>query len=238
MINKKRIRTLLRKTADKFISVRSMMPLLKWKQKETAQLLDYLEAQGYIEPSAIGQGGYWQISMRGRVLAHSVLVREFKADTINRHLDALLARAREVNESTRFPDRITCIKVISPYPVAQRSTGINIAYCLSRKDITEEAYQEAAHKLRAAYGGTFGNILDYHTYPAKAIARFLQSGSKVLKLHEYNAQDLMLLQGHIVLDTLARQQQCVINPAFIYTSKCNISNRSSYVWKILIKPDW
>ncbi|MNL84266.1 hypothetical protein D3C87_2121850 [compost metagenome] len=66
--------------------------------------------------------------------------------------------------------------------------------------MTEEAYQEAAHKLKAAYSGTFGNILHYHTYPAKAVARFLQSGSKVLKLHEYNAKALMQLQGHIVLE--------------------------------------
>lgn len=174
------------------------MSLLKWKKKEVSELLVYLQEQGYIEASDIGEA-YWQISMRGRVLAHSIVAREFKVDTLNQHLDALVERAKEINSAARFPDYIICLKIIGPYPINCRGTGIRIAYATARKNITEEAYDIAADQLRAAHTGTFGNLTQYYTYPLKAIERYLKSGSKVLKLHTYTAEEINMLEGHIVI---------------------------------------
>ncbi len=198
MINQKRIRTLLRQTEHKFITVRSTMSVLKMTKQETIELLLYLEEQGYIEASGI-EDSHWQVSMRGRVLANSVVTREFKADTLQQHLNALLQRANEINESDRFPDRITCIKIIGAYPIDRDGPAMRIAYTTTRKNISTVTYRDVANRLRAAHIDNFGNIVKYHTYPLEALRLFLKSQSKVLKLQAYAAQDIQELVGHILL---------------------------------------
>lgn len=197
MINQKQIRTLLRKTANKFISVPIAMQLLKLKKRETLEALSYIEANGFIEKSEVDKE-YWILSARGKLLIHKVFSREFKVETLRKHIDNLLERTEIVNTLAKFPHCITCIKVIGPYPIDNRSKGVLIAYALNRKQITENQYNEAANKLRKEYKGTFGNIPEYLDYPHKAIKRFLQSRSKVLKLREYSATDIKRLEGHII----------------------------------------
>lgn len=182
---------------DRFISVRSTMSKFNWDKKETIEHLNFLEEQGYIEKSEIDEA-YWQISVRGRVLTSRVFPMEFKMKTLNKHLAMLMERVKEVNSSNKYPYSIKFLKVISQYPIENQGTGIKIAFCLDRKLISEKEYEEAAQKLREEYKGYFGNIVDNVYYPHKAIADFLKSKSKILRIREYSEKEIMDLEGHIV----------------------------------------
>lgn len=200
MINQKQIRALLKKMETKFITAPTVSRMLKLNTRKATEMLISLEAEGYIEQTSID--GYWIISLRGKLLVHKKFEREFKVDTLRQQLKDLLERALFINTSVEYPDRIICIKVTSEYPIEQPGKGIRIAYALSRKKITREAYRRAADKLRAKHSGTLGNYTQYLFYPHKAIYIFLKSGSHALKLTEYQDSEIKQLEGTIIFEEM------------------------------------
>lgn len=197
MINQEQIRFFLRKTVNKFISSDIAMRLLSLDRKATLDLLVHLETQGFIEKSEVDEE-YWVVSIRGKLLANKTFSKMFKIETLHKQLERLLERAVIVNMSTKFPHGIRCMKIISPYPIESRGSRIIIAYTLYRKRLTEKQYNNISYQLRKEFKGIFGNILEEISYPSKAVKLFLQSRSKVLKLREYEPEDLQKLNGHII----------------------------------------
>jgi len=198
MINQKLLRTLLKKTENKFISVRGTMQILKLNKKASFNVLTLLEEQGLIDKSAVDKT-YWTMSLRGKVLVHKVFAKEFNVDTLKKHLGSFLERAAIVNSSSKFPESITSVKIISEYPIKHKGTGICIAYSLSRKPISDKEYDKIANELRRQHKRAFGNIVEYYCYPQKAVRRFLKSRSNVLKLREYTESQIKKFKGHIIL---------------------------------------
>lgn len=198
MINLKQIRSLLKKSENKFITVSIASRMLKLGAKKTAETLAGLEVQGYIEQTNIE--GYWVMSVRGKVLIYKKLDREFNVTTLRKKLKELIERAAFVNSSPQYPDYITCIKVTSEYPIEQHGTGIRITYSLARKKITEKQYDATANKLRKQYKGEFGNILEYYSYPHEAIRAYLRARSHVLKLREYRDVEIKQLNGTVIFE--------------------------------------
>lgn len=198
MINQKQIRTLLKRTENKFITVSTASRMLKLNAKNTEKTLMSLEVQGYIEHTDIAD--YWVMSLRGKMLAHKKFDREFKPATLQLQINKLLERAAFVNASPQYPYYVASIKITSQYPIEQHGTGIHIAYSLSRKKITEEQYDAAADKLREQHKGVFGNIVAYYYYPHEAIRIYLKARSHVLKLREYAAVEIKQLEGTIIFE--------------------------------------
>ncbi|MRG45407.1 hypothetical protein GFS24_09790 [Chitinophaga sp. SYP-B3965] len=194
MINEKQVRTLLKKAGNKFISKTTLSRILEVNSKEAAEILVYLENRGFIEAAKID--GYWQQSLRGKLLLNKKFKKEYKMETLKKHLSDLIERAETVNSSKKFPERITCMKVISEYPIINRSNGIHIIYSLSRKEITEKEYDLAAGKLRKEHGRGFGNIVEYYSYPKEAIRSFLKSRSHVLKLRTDTKDEIEQIAGY------------------------------------------
>lgn len=194
MINEKQARTLLKKTENKFISKTTLSQILQVDGKKAAEILVYLENRGFIEVAKID--GYWQQSLRGKMLLNKKIKKEYKVETLKKHLCDLIERVETINSSKQYPDRITCIKVTSEYPIFNRSHGIHIAYSLSRKEITKEEYDLAADELRKEHGRGFGNIIEYYSYPQEAIRSFLKSRSHVLKLRMYTKDEMEEITGH------------------------------------------
>lgn len=194
MINQKKIRALLRKTENKFISKRIASRILKSDGNVVIEILTYLEDKGFIEKSKVD--GLWQQSIRGKLLSHKRFDKEYKVDTLRAHLNDLIERVNIVNSSEKFPDCIACIKIISEYPIEYRSNGIKIAYSLKRKEITDDEYESAARELRNEYTGTLGNIVEYIFYPHKAIQNFLKARSHVLKLRKYEDGEIKQIIGY------------------------------------------
>jgi hypothetical protein len=194
MINQKQIRALLKKTDDKFISKTTLSRLLKIDGKKALEMLTYLSDQGFIEAAAID--GYWQQSLRGKLLRNKRFSKEYRIETLRAHLRNLLERTEMINSSPEFPDCVACIKITSEYPIERRSSGIHIAYSLSQKDITEEQYEIAADKLREKSGRVFGNMVEYLFYSHSAIKDLLKSRSHVLKLKKYEKKEIQEIKGY------------------------------------------
>jgi hypothetical protein len=194
MINQKHIRTLLKKTENRFISKTTISRILKIGGKKTIEILTYFENQGFIEDAEIN--GYWQQSLRGKLLLSKRFTKEYKIETLRKHLRDLIVRAEIINSSKEFPDRVACIKITSEYPIEHRSNGIHVAYSLSRKEITKEEYDSAADKLREKYGRGFGNMVEYLFYPHEAIRVFLKARSYVLKLVKYEKNEIQQIVGY------------------------------------------
>lgn len=194
MINQKQIRTLLKKTGNRFISKTTLSRILKVDGKKAIEILTYLDNQGFIEEADID--GYWQQSLRGKLLFNKRFSKEYKIGTLRKYLRDLIERAETINSSKEFPDRVACIKIISEYPIEHRSNGIHAAYSLSRKEITEEEYNSAADKLREKHDRNFGNIVEYVFYPHEAIRAFLKSRSHVLKLRKYEKDGIRQIAGY------------------------------------------
>jgi hypothetical protein len=194
MINQKQIRFLLKKTENKFISKTTLSRILKVDSKKALELLTYLGAQGFIEEAEID--GYWQQSLRGKLLRNQRFNKDYKVETLKKHLRDLIQRAETINASTEFPDRVACIKITSEYPIEHRSGGIHLAYSLRQKEITDEEYESAADKLREQYSRGFGNMVEDLFYPYEAIRTFLKSRSHVLKLTKYEKDEIKQIVGY------------------------------------------
>jgi len=202
MINQTQIRGLLRKAGNEFVTVPIASQILKRPFKTALEILTDLEKQGIIDATNIE--GHWTMSLRGKVLIHKKMAREFKIETQRLQLKAFLNRVAFINSSLKFPDYISCIKITSEYPIKNNSTGIHIAYSLNCKKVTRKAYKEAADKLRAEYSGTFTNTTQYAYYPHEAIHILLKSRSHVLKLRACPNEAITQLNGIIVFEV---QQQ-------------------------------
>ncbi|WP_300599963.1 hypothetical protein [Niabella sp.] len=187
---------LFKKMEGKFITVSNAGRVLQLSMKAATDLLTTLEEQGHIEKSTIDE--YWIVSIRGKLLAYQKFDREFRVETLQQHLKELLKRATIVNTSKKFPDYITCIKIISEYPIENSSTGLHIAYSLNRKNITKKAYRAAAERLRKENTSTLGNLIDYLFYPHEAIRFFLKSRSHTLKLRKYETNEIEQVKGYII----------------------------------------
>ncbi|KAA2239377.1 hypothetical protein F0L74_24560 [Chitinophaga agrisoli] len=162
------------------------------------ETLSFLEQRGYLQKW--GKETYWTITMRGQVLVHRKFFKSFRPITVRRQVDELVERAAAVNTAIRFPDYVTCLKVTSKYPITVASSGISIAFALNRKNITEEKYEQAANILRRESNEKFGNIVQHIFYPHTAIRKFLKSGSRILKLEQFSAEEIQQLQGTIIFE--------------------------------------
>jgi hypothetical protein len=194
MINQKQIRTLLKKSESRFISKTTLSRILKVDGKKAIEILAYLENQGFVEKAEID--GYWQQSLRGKLLFAKSFNKEYKIETLRKHLSDLIERVEIINSSKEFPDRVACIKITSEYPIEHKSKGIHVAYSLGRKEITKNEYDLAARKLREEYGRGFGNMVERIFYPHEAIRVFLKSRSHVLKLRKYEKDEMQQITGY------------------------------------------
>jgi hypothetical protein len=197
MIDQIKIRELLKKTENKFISENKASRILNVDKKAAVEILTQLDEAGYIEKTGID--GLWRQSIRGKILAYKRIKKEFRVDTLQRQLSNLIKRLKIVNSSNEYPDRVNCAIVTTEYPIQNKSGGICIAYSLVQKGFSEKEYHKAADKLRERHNGNFSNIVEYYCYPHEAIRIFLKSRSPVLKLKQFNIEEIKSIDGYEIL---------------------------------------
>jgi len=198
MINQKKIRDFLKKTENKFISEKKAAQILKVDKKAALEILIQLKELGFIGETGID--GLWQQSIRGKILAHKRVSKEFRVDTLKKQLNNLIKRLKIVNSSSKYPDCVSCVIVTSEYPIEHISSGIDIAYSVDSKGLSEEEYDTAADELRKQYHGNFNNVVEYMFYPHTAIRLFLKSRSPVLKLKNYSKEEIKSIVGYKILE--------------------------------------
>jgi len=197
VIHQLKIRKLLRESEDKFISERKISQTFKVNKKAALEILIHLENLGYIEKTAIDH--LWQISIRGKILAHKKLSREFRVNTLQDHLNDFIKRLKIVNTSIEYPDYVSCAIITTEYPIVSRATGINIAYALESKGLSKKESKLIESELRKQHRGAFNNIVEFLYYPGEAINLFLKSRSPILKLRQYTKEEIKEISGHRIL---------------------------------------
>lgn len=197
MIHQLKIQKLLQKTKNEFVSVSRAAHILKTDEKKAGEILIHLENTGYLEKSF---DELWQHSLRGKVLANKKLDRTFRVETLSRQLSNLMKRVQIVNSSPEYPHCIICILVTSEYPVTQSSNGMYIAYSICPKGFTEAEREIAERALRRRHHRNFDNIVESIFYPEEAVRLFLKAGSPVLKLKQYSADEIKVIDGYKVFE--------------------------------------
>jgi hypothetical protein len=198
MIDQKQIHKLSKKVKNKFIKGEDVAGILKLKNEEAMEAINFLEKAGYIEKSGIE--GYWQLAMSGQVLSEQVLKKEYKVETLRDHLDNLIKRAKFINKSKKYPYYVECMKIISEFPIEHRSYGIEVVFSLKRKNITDKQYERAANKLRKEHKGIFGNTVAYAYYPQTVVGVFLKSRVHVLKLTWLEEREIDKIAGSALIE--------------------------------------
>src|SRR5690349_2800846 len=102
IINQKQIRLLLKKTTGGFISKGILCRILDIDNKKAIEILAYLEDQGFIEKATVN--GYWQQSLRGKLLTCKSIGKEYRIETLKQHLRNLIERVETINLSEKYPD--------------------------------------------------------------------------------------------------------------------------------------
>jgi hypothetical protein len=194
MIEKRKLRELLKKTDSRFISVKKASQILNTDKKHTLEILSFLDDAGYIEKTNFD--GLWQQTLRGKILAYSKSKKQFRVETLKNQLNNLIKRINIVGQSLEYPSYISEAIIISEYPIEYKSEGIHITYSLKSKGWHEMERNKAEDKLRERHKGNFNNIVEYYFYPNEAIRLFLKSRSPVLKLKEYSSEKMQEISGH------------------------------------------
>ncbi|RXK82920.1 hypothetical protein [Filimonas effusa] len=193
MISQKEIAKLLKKTKAGLVSKDDICQVLQMDNKAADDVLSCLEKQGLLEKSEVN--GLWQQTIRGNLLSIKKYNKYYRVETLRAHLAGFLERVQLVNASGEYPDYIVCVKMISEYPIENRSNGIKIAYSLRRKEMSSEAYRKATDKLLRKSGRYLGNMVAELFYSHQAIREFLKFRSHALKLTKYEQNEMEQISG-------------------------------------------
>ncbi|NML36947.1 hypothetical protein HHL17_07025 [Chitinophaga sp. G-6-1-13] len=199
MLTLKKIRTLLKKLENKIISLAALSYVVKLNKRKTLEVAVFLEQQGYLQQWN-GHEDHWTIAMRGQVLIHKKFYKLFKPSTMQSHVDELIKRAAIVNAAVKYPDYVVCLKITSEYPIKTSGNGVTIAFALDRKNISVDEYKRAENALRRSSNIRSGNIIEYLSYPHKAIQKLLKSGSRILRVKEFSMKDIQHLAGTVIFE--------------------------------------
>lgn len=171
-----------------------IISILKFKDEQALEVLHFLETQGYIEKSGIE--GYWQHCVSGDILANKSVPRIYKVETLQKHLTTFLKRVKTINRSKKYPDRVNCIKITSEYPINNKSLGIEIAFSLVRKNLSNKEDRLIVENLIKEYRGRLNTIIESISYSQTAVESVLKSGSHALKLTKYEQVDIENIEGY------------------------------------------
>jgi hypothetical protein len=205
MIDKTRLRTLLRIGGESFITPALVGKTLGLKADEINVRLQELENLGYIEKITIE--GYWGISVVGKVFASQSFNKLYKVESLHKHLKGFYERLVIVNSSDKFAHLVDKVKITSQYPITDRSHGISILYSLKRKEISRKKYDSICRELAKKSKKRFYNYVAWLFYPEVAIHETLKGRSHILKLRKAEEDsEVENINGHLLYDFATDQE--------------------------------
>lgn len=163
---------------------------------ECHDILDNLEAYGYLKRSMITDS--WVFSIKGKLLLTAKAPREFDRIIVEQKLKELINRVNEVNSSNKYIYDIKSMKIVSPYPVQKRTKAVYIKYYIENKKIDSDEFRKRISKLNQENNRHSDGISAYFLYPEKAINKYLKSRSHVLKLESVTLEELEASEGTVI----------------------------------------
>jgi len=198
MIDKTRLRTLLRIGGESFITPALVGKTLGLKTDEINVKLQELENLGYIEKISIE--GYWGVSVAGKVFASQSFNKLYKLESLHSNLKLFRKRLAIINSSDEFVHIIERVKITSQYPIKSRGSRITLLYTLKRKEMSDKQYDEVCQRLVEKSKKQFYNYVTELYYPELAIYETLKSRSHVLKLRKVEDSEIKNVKGHLLYE--------------------------------------
>lgn len=197
MIDQVKIRKLLRRTADQFISAQIVSEWLSIDFIKSQKVLLLLDSLGYIESTDFE--GLWKISLRGKVLAYKRVSRIFKVTTLKNHLHLLIERINEVNSSDDYIHQISQAIITSEFPIQHDASYIFVVYSLDFKDLSDSKLKRAKQKYFEKRMRPFDNVVQKIGYSESFVNAFLKDGSPAIKVEQLSADEIIAVEGHRLL---------------------------------------
>ncbi|GGH20631.1 hypothetical protein FAZ19_09670 [Sphingobacterium alkalisoli] len=194
MIDQLKIRKLLRRTGDQFISAQVVSEWLSIDFIKSQEVLHWLDSLGYIELTDFE--GLWKISLRGKLLAYKRTPRIFKVATLKNHLHLLIERINEVNSSDDYIHQISQAIITSEFPIKHDANCIFVVYILDFKELPDSALKRAKRKYFEKRTRPFDNVVQTIYYPESLVNAFLKDGSPAIKVEQLSADEIEAVEGY------------------------------------------
>lgn len=193
------VRTFLRKFHGCSWTAATMKDVLKATDTQILELLRVLLDEGYIE-QVDAEGPSWSATVKGNALAQASAARPFKRSVAERELQRFLERVAEVRESDQWAWKVKrAILFGSLLTTDKEKVGdVDIAVALGPKE-SDPSRRERAERQRIGAairsGKQFRNITEEVAWPYFEVLKFLKSGSRVISLHDINAEAEILREA-------------------------------------------
>jgi predicted nucleotidyltransferase len=183
------VRDAVRRAQRGFVNPDFFSECLKTPRSTTFAVVDELTSRGYLELSdrESDEGPWYSVTMNGSTFALASGAKPVSRATATRHLNALLERVTDINESEKYCYRVTRVLVFGSYlKEVPRLSDIDIAVELTRRFPDGEA-QRAFERQSIAHaehsGRRFANIVECLFWPQHEVLLYLKARSRVISLH-------------------------------------------------------
>jgi hypothetical protein len=164
--------------------------VLKITRDEATNLTNELQAQEYIEPSFIYEGGqYWRNTIKGNSLANASATKPVGRLKAEKALAEFIERVKQVNQDPYLLYKVVKVVLFSSYITdAETVNDVDVGVDLTPKedDLNRRgALYEQRRKEACEKGIHFKNTAKYACWPEIEVTKFLKARSHVMSIHQF-----------------------------------------------------
>jgi len=179
-----KIRDFLRGVSD-LVSTESAAHILACSQETALRVLQSLQKDGYLEgPSP--ETGYWGITLNGAQLAAATAAKPISRKTAERLLKELLSRVEQINKSSEYLFRVSCVAVFGSYlKEVDVLSDLDIGYCLEPKAADSSEHQRLCKQQSNSEqdnGRRFGNMVEKIYWPNIKVIQALRGRARSVSM--------------------------------------------------------
>jgi len=139
-----------------------------------------------------GDRPWWRNTIRGNALSLASAARPFTRAVADRHIAALVERARAINKSQEYLFWVESVAVFGSYldSSVERLGDLDVAVQLSPRSGGQE-FQERCRERSAMSGRNFSTYLDSLVWPQTEVLMRLKNRSRVISLHDAKQDDVV-----------------------------------------------
>jgi hypothetical protein len=215
----RQIRKLLRQSVDSLLA-RDAMKILQLDKKTAIQLLERLEADGFLEKVPIWPNSNdeqsWKRTVRGGALANALFSRAVSRQSAEKTLSEFLDRVRQVNSDNRFLYRVLKVVVFGSFLSNAPFVGdVDLAVDLRQKEKDGSKHTElilARANEAAAAGKQFRNYAEALSFAQQEVIMFLKARSRILQLARCDDGVLTITESRVIYESPDQDPAVPMNP--------------------------
>lgn len=174
------VRRFMREAAGFIIRVRTVTEVLGCSECRALELLKNLQDEGLLA----AREDFWEATARGHALAMPTAAAPLRRDTVERLIEQVVERAREINQNDKLAYRIHWLALFgSSLAGVERPNDVDIACGLSTRFEGEK--QRTLEDQRRQAKGKFANSSEWAVWPRLEVLKSLKARSYRLSIQEF-----------------------------------------------------